>query len=174
MTHVWTTLRTIQALTLIVAVIGVGGCGVYSASSGRVEEARKRVAVEYLENRTAEADLGINVSEGIIEAIQDDNTLKVVSTEAADSIIDGAVTGYRLRRMAVSPELQVEEYQVQMVVELTFRIKATGDAVFEKRRFTGVGNYYLDDPNGSSELTARDDAIVEIVRDVLAQVVEDW
>lgn len=173
------TLRTVRRMipwmvVLSLMPLGVGGCGVYSASSGRVDESIKRVAVEYLENRTPEADLGINVSEGIIEAIQEDNTLKVVSTDVADSVIDGAVTGYRLRRMAVSPELQVEEYQVQMIVELTFQVKATGEAIFERRRFTGTGNFYLDDPNGSSELTAREDAIVEIVRDVLAQVVEDW
>jgi len=163
-----------RVFVLALIPLGVGGCGVYTASSGRVDDSIKRVAVEYLENRTPEADLGINVSEGIIEAIQDDNTLKVVSTEVADSVIDGAVTGYRLRRMAVSPELQVEEYQVQMVVELTFQVKETGEAIFERRRFTGTGNFYLEDPNGSSELTAREDAIVEIVRDVLAEVVEDW
>ena len=167
-------LRTLPCLLLAAGCCLLVGCGVYSASSGRVDESLKRVAVEYLENRTAEADLGVTVSEGIIDAIQEDNTLKVVSSDAADSIIDGAVTGYRLRRMAVSAELQVEEYQVQMVVELTFRVKATGDAIFEKKRFTGTGNYYLDDPNSSSELTAREDAIAEIVRDVLAQVVEDW
>ncbi|MEZ4389395.1 MAG: LPS assembly lipoprotein LptE [Candidatus Krumholzibacteriia bacterium] len=166
--------RPLASLVLHAALGLIVGCGVYSASSGRVDESLKRVAVEYLENRTAEADLGVTVAEGIIDAIQEDNTLKVVSTDAADSILDGAVTGYRLRRMAVSAELQVEEYQVQMVVELTLRVKATGEAIFEKRRFTGTGNYYLNDPNGSSELTAREAAIVEIVRDVLAQVVEDW
>lgn len=159
---------------LIAAALGCAGCGVYSTSVGRVDENLKYVAVEYLENRTPEADLGIRVSEDIIEAIQDDNTLKVVSFDQSNSVIDGAVTGYRLRRMAVSPELQVEEYQVQMVVELTLRIKATGEPIFERRRFTGTGNYYLDDPNDSSEETARDDAVAEIVRDVLAQVVEDW
>jgi len=169
-----TLVRTRLAVVALVAVVAATGCGVYSTSVGRVDETLQRVAVEYLENRTSEADLGIQVSEDIIEAIQDDNTLKVVSLDAANSVIDGAVTGYRLRRMAVSPELQVEEYQVQMVVELTLRVKVTGEAIFEKRRFTGTGNYYLDDPNGSTEESARDDAVAEIVRDVLAQVVEDW
>jgi len=169
-----TLVRTRLAVIALVSVVAATGCGVYSTSVGRVDETLQRVAVEYLENRTSEADLGIQVSEDIIEAIQDDNTLKVVSLDAANSVIDGAVTGYRLRRMAVSPELQVEEYQVQMVVELTLRVKVTGEAIFEKRRFTGTGNYYLDDPNGSTEESARDDAVAEIVRDVLAQVVEDW
>ena len=75
--------------------------------------------------------------------------------------------------MAVSQELQVEEYQVQMVVELTLRVKATGEPIFERRRFTGTGNYYLDDSE-SDENSARSDAVAEIVRDVLTQVVEDW
>lgn len=166
--------RFALGLLVIAAVIGAGGCGVYSTTSGRVDESMQRVAVEYLDNRTAEADLGIQVAELIILSIQEDNTLEVVSTQVADTVIDGSVTGYRLRRMAVSPELQVEEYQVQMVVELTMRMRSTGEAVFEKRRFTGTGNYYLDDPNGSDETTAREEAIEEIVRDVLALVVEDW
>jgi hypothetical protein len=157
----------------LACAIATGGCA-YSTTSGRVDESIQRVAVEYLENLTAEADLGIEVSEGIIEALQEDNTLKVVERDVADSIIEGTVTGYRLRRMAVSAELQVEEYQVQMVVQLTFRVKASGEALIDERRFTGTGNYFLDDPNSSNELTARADAIEMIVRDVLALVVEDW
>lgn len=167
-----------ERIARIVATVGVlilaAGCGVYSTSSGRVDASLERMAVEFLENRTAEADLGIAVAEGIIDAIEEDNTVKVVDRESANTVLEGAVTGYRLRRMAVSAELQVEEYQVQMVVQLTLRMKATGEVIFTERRFTGTGNYFLDDPNGSSEETARQDAIDEIVRDVLAEVVEDW
>ncbi|MBD3222715.1 hypothetical protein GF314_15890 [bacterium] len=167
--------RTVAAMAAVAVVThALAGCGVYSTSSGRVDESLARVAVEYLENRTAEADLGIEVAEGIIEALEEDNTLKVVERDAASAVIEGAVTGYRLQRMAVSAELQVQEYQVQMVVQLTLRLKSTGEAIFTDRRFTGTGNYFLDDPEGSSEQTAREDAIEEIVRDVLAEVVEDW
>lgn len=162
------------AIALFVSGAFLSGCGVYSTSSGRVNESIKRVAVEYLENLTAEPNIGIDVAELVIEAIQEDNTLKVVDRESADSVIDGKVSGYRLRRMAVSAELQVEEYQVQMVVQLTFRVKSSGEAIFENKRFTGTGNYYLDDPNGSDEISAREDAIEQIVRDILALVVEDW
>ncbi len=51
---------------LFVALLVVGtqllGCGVYSASSGRVDESIKRVAVQYLENNTAEPNLGVDLS----------------------------------------------------------------------------------------------------------------
>jgi hypothetical protein len=165
--------RLTLALLPATMILAMAGCA-YSTSSGRVDESIKRVAVEYLDNVTAEADLGIEVSQGIIDALQEDNTLKVVERDVADSVIEGTVSGYRLRRMAVSSELQVEEYQVQMVVQLTFRVKSTGEALIDGRRFTGTGNYFLNDPNGSNEISARNDAIETIVRDVLALVVEDW
>lgn len=167
-------IRSLVAIAIFACGAFLSGCGVYNTSSGRVNESIKRVAVEYLENLTAEPNIGIDVAELVIEAIQEDNTLKVVDLESADSVIDGKVSGYRLRRMAVSAELQVEEYQVQMVVQLTFRVKSSGETIFENRRFTGTGNYYLDDPNGSSEISAREDAIEQIVRDILALVVENW
>jgi hypothetical protein len=150
------------------------GCGIYSASSGRVDQAIRRVAVEYLENRTPEADLGIELAELIIKALQEDNTLKVVDYQSADSILEGAVTRYLLRQASISADQQVDEYQVQIAVELTFRVKATEKAIFDKRSFTGTGNYFLNDPAGSSEESAKQEAANEITKSVLAQVVEDW
>lgn len=162
---------TILAAALLLGVLG--GCGPYSASSGRVDQSIKRVAVEYLENRTQEPDLGIDLADAIIAALQDDNTLKVVSYEAADSVIEGAAVFYEIRSAFISQDQQVDEYQVQIAVELTFRVKATAETIFERKRFTGVGNYYLDDGT-TSETTAKVEAAVEITKDVLAQVVEDW
>jgi hypothetical protein len=159
---------------VLLASVPLTGCGVYSASSGRVDADIERVAVEFLENATAEPDLGVEIAELIIEALQDDNTLKVVDFESADSVIEGRVARYQLRQAAISGDQQVDEYQVQIGVELTFRKKAGGEPVFERKRFSGTGIYLLDDPNGSTEATAKREAVEEIVRDVLAQVVEDW
>ncbi len=150
------------------------GCGVYSASSGRVDENLKRVAVQYLENLTPEPNLGVELSDVIIFALQVDNTLKVVDEANADSIISGKVVRYTLREVATTSELTVNEYQVQIAVVLTFTVRATGEKIFDKRRFTGTGNYVLNDPQGTTEETARSEAVEEIVRDILAQVVEDW
>ena len=165
----------ILCLAGIVVVCGMAaGCSVYSASSGRVDENLKEVAVQYLENLTPEPNLGVELSEVIIFALQVDNTLKVVDEASADSIISGRVVRYSLREVATTQELTVNEYQVQIAVVLTFTVRATGDKIFDKRRFTGVGNYVLNDPQGTSEQTARNEAVEEIVRDILAQVVEDW
>ena len=171
------TFRSWAVGALLLAGIGLlplHGCGVYSASSGRVQEERKRVAVSYLENRTAEPNIEVQLTDAIIQALQDDNTLKVVEEPDADSLLSGVVERYRLKEAFTNADLQINEYQVQIAVSLTFEIKQTGERVIDKQRFTGVGNYSLDDPNGTSELTARVEAAREIVRDVVAQVVEEW
>lgn len=158
---------------LMVMGLALGGCGVYSASSGRVDEDMKMVAVQYLENLTPEPNLGVDLSDIIIFALQQDNTLKVVDEADADSIISGKVVRYTLREVSTTQELTVNEYQVQIAVMLTFTLRATGEKIFDNKRFTGTGNYVLNDTETNEE-TARDEAVEEIVRDILAQVVEDW
>lgn len=164
--------RAAAAVLLLAAC--AGGCGIYTASSGRVSEDRKRVFVAFLDNETPEANIGVELTDAIVAALQKDNTLKVVGEDAADATVTGKVTRYLLREMATRADLTVNEYQVQIAVSLTFTIRRTGETIFEKRTFNGSGNYVLNDPQGTSEQTARAEAAGEIVRDILAQVVEDW
>ena len=159
-------------LSLVVISVG-GGCGVYSASSGRVDDSLQRIAITYLENMTAEPDLGVEMSERITEAVQLDNTLKVVDESDADTILTGKVMRYQLRELAARQDLTVTEYQVQIAVALTLTRRTTGETIFENKRFTGTGNYLLNDTSVTEE-DARSEAATEIVRDILAQVVEDW
>jgi len=165
-------LRLSAISTLVLA--SLVGCGVYSTSTGRVDDSIRRITIPFLENRTAEPTIGIDLTELIIQAIQEDNTLKVTSEDDAVMELIGAVTRYNRKEAFTTQNLQVDEYQVQIQVELTFRPRSGGDALFEKKRVQGTGNYILDDPNGSSELTAREEAAAEIVRGVLAAIVEDW
>jgi hypothetical protein len=158
---------------VLVVVLAGSGCGVYSTSSGRVEESRSRIAVPYLDNVTAQPGLGVELTDLIVQALQEDNTLKVVGEESANGILEGRVTRYNRRQVSTTNSLRVDEYQVQIAVELTFVLRATGETVFAKKVFTGVGNYFLDDPE-TTEASARSLAAAEIVRNILGLIVEDW
>lgn len=157
----------------ILISLWVSGCGVYSASSGRVDETLKQVAVPYLENGTSEPNIGVELTDEIIRAIQEDNTLKVVEEGYADTILSGKVARYQVREVAAQKDLTVNEYQVQITVVLTFQVRATGEKLLDKKQFSGTGNYVLGDMVLSEE-SARSEAAAEIVRDVLAGVVEEW
>jgi hypothetical protein len=162
----------LAACALLLA--GVVGCGVYSATSGRLDPALRRVAVPVLENLSSEPNIEIELTDSIIQALQADNTLQVVAEKDADTVLSGRVLGYRLKEAFTGQNLQVDQYQVQILVELTMTKKANGAKLFDKKHITGTGNYILNDPNGSTEAGARSDAAKEIVRGVLALIVEDW
>jgi lipopolysaccharide assembly LptE-like protein len=114
------------------------------------------------------------LTDAITAALQEDNTLKVVNEDDASSLLSGKVLRYNLRPAFTTSELQVDEYQVQILVELSFVVNETGEKLIDKKRVTGTGNYILDDPGDSSEESARAQAAAEIVRAVLAAIVEDW
>lgn len=152
----------------------LAGCGVYSTTSGRIDDSIRRVAVPYLENQTAEPNIEVELTENIIEALQDDNTLRVVAASDAATELSGKVVRYTLREAFTTSDLQVDEYQVQIMVELTMRVLESGEALFEKKRITGTGNFAVDEAGGSAEAEARAYAAAEIVREVVAAVVEDW
>ena len=157
------------------ATFFAAGCGVYSASSGRVEADRQRVAVSVLENRTSEPNLGIELTDAIILAIQEDNTLKVVDENVAGSLISGEVVQYTLKQVSTTQNLTVDEYEVRIAVALTFEVLESGERIFDRRPLQRIGPV----PNSTrvsetNETTARDEAALEIVKDILAQVVEDW
>lgn len=166
--------RPLVPVVALVLLVGCAGCGVYSASTGRVDESIQRVGVRYLENMTSEATIGVDLTDAIILAIQTDNTLKVVDEGAADTILSGKVVRYFLKEVFARENLTVNEYQVQIAVVLDFERRSTGEKIFSQKRFNGTGNYVLDDPAGTSEETARQEAAVEIVKDILALVVEGW
>lgn len=167
--------KPIALLILVTMALAAVGCGVYSASPGRVDEGIKNVAVQYLENMTSEPNIEVALSDAIIYAIRVDNRLKVVDEGDADTIISGKVVLYKLQEvMARGENLTVDEYQVQISVMLDMAFRATGEKIFEKKRFNGTGNYNLEEDSGTSEETARNEAAAEIVRDILAMVVDDW
>ncbi len=167
-------IRAVAVMGFLAANLCLVGCGVYSASSGRVDENIKRVYVDFFENLTPQPNIGVDLTDAVIEAIQVDNTLKAVQEESADSVISGRVTQYNLQEAFARQDLTVTEYQVQITVVLTFTLNATGETLFNNKQFTGSGNFVLDDPQGTTEESARAEAAAEIVRDILAQVVEDW
>lgn len=164
--------RFVTIAAVLAFALTVAGCGVYSASSGRVDESIKRVHVQYLENRTAEPNLGVELADLIIRKLQEDNTLRVVDEVDADTIISGSATRYDLREVATTDELTVNEFQVQIAVVLSMAVRSTGEKLFERKRFTGTGNFVLG--GDFTETDARLEAADEIVRDILAMVVADW
>src|SRR4030095_2819459 len=84
--------RRSAPLVALMAAACALSCG-YSTTS-RTAKDIKFIHVPFFENETAEPNLEISVTEQVIDNLVADNTLKVVSEDGADAILDGRIVEF--------------------------------------------------------------------------------
>jgi outer membrane lipopolysaccharide assembly protein LptE/RlpB len=160
---------------LVVACVAVlaSGCG-YSTTS-RTAKDIKTIYVPFFENKTAEPNLEISVTERIISNLVTDNTLKVVGENAADAVLDGEIVDFKNLPFSFNENLNAEEYHVVVTVVATLFNRRTNEPIWEKRNFVGDGSYFVEKvENGRTFDDAVDESIHEITERILNLTVQDW
>jgi hypothetical protein len=159
--------------TVIAALLSCG-CGYYS-TTGRTAKDIKSIAVPFFENRTPEPNLEIRVTEQIIDNLVEDNTLHVTDEDDADSLLEGAITGFENKPFSYNNDLNAEEYHVIVSVTVTLFNRQLNQPIWENKRIRGDGSYFLDvAQEGVSFEDALEEAIEEITDQILNLTVQDW
>ncbi|UCF05314.1 MAG: LptE family protein [bacterium] len=166
---------------LVLAVLLVlSSCGYYGTGSRTAGDV-KRIAVPYFQNETAEPDIEIEVTQQIIDGIVNDNTLKVVSEEEADAILEGSIIEYsnvpftfNEAPAASGGEVQADQYRV--LIGLRISLLNTGDNayIWENKRINAHGDYYLEDTGEQTYEKALEEVYRDIVESILGATVEEW
>jgi outer membrane lipopolysaccharide assembly protein LptE/RlpB len=159
-------------LTLATTCSLQGGCA-YSLKSGRVREGLERIAVPYFENESTEPTIEVRLTEDIIQGLIDDRTLQVVDEAHADAVVRGVVQKYLTQEAHYGANRQAEEYEVQIVVEVTVVSRSSGENIAGPQKIRGVSSYRVES-GAQGEQAAREDAINQIVRGILNLVIEEW
>jgi hypothetical protein len=163
----------VLALGLAAAVAPAGGCG-YSTTS-RTARDIKSIHVPFFENKTAEPNLEISVTERIIQFLVNDNTLKVLPEDAADAILDGQITEFRNRPFSFNQDLNAEEYIVVIKVVVTLFNRRTNEPIWQDRAIEGNGSYFVEQvQNGRTFDDAVEESLSEITNQILNLTVQDW
>ena len=150
------------------------GCGYYSTSS-RTAKDIKSIAVPFFENRTPEPNLEIIITEGIVEQLVADNTLKVKDEESADAVLDGVIVEFQNIPFSFNQDLNAEEYHVTVTVNVTLYDRNLNENIWEKKIIKGDGSYFINVPDqGGTYETALADALKEITDRILNLTVQDW
>ena len=152
---------------------GLSGCG-YSTTS-RTAKDIKTIYVPFFENKTSEPNLEISVTERIIDNLVQDNTLKVVSENAADAVLDGEIVGFKNQPFSFNQDLNADEYHVVITVVVTLFNRRTNEPIWERKNFVGDGSYFLEQVESQRTF---DDAVQESVREITERIlnltVQDW
>ena len=163
-----------RCLLVFVGALLLGGCGYYGTTS-RTAKDIKSIAVPFFENKTPEPNLGIQVTELIIENLIDDNTLSVVSESAADAVLDGTIVSYTNVPFSFNQELNAEEYHVIITVDVTLFNRRLNEPIWKDQKIKGDGSYFLDVSEAGFRFEdAQEEAIKEITDRILNLTVQDW
>jgi hypothetical protein len=150
------------------------GCGYYGTSS-RTAKGIKSVAVPFFENRTAEPNLEIIVTERVIDNLVADNTLSVEDESGADAVLEGVIVSFKNEPFSFNRELNAEEYHVVVSVEASLFNRTLNEPIWEKQTIRGDGSYFVD---SSEEGRRYEDALAEAIKEITDRIlnltVQDW
>lgn len=181
MTHHWCS----GALVLWCAVT-LAGCG-YSTTS-LLPSAYKTIAVKPLVNemdpskevtseaeyRRYQAGLEVDVTHAIKDRFMFDGHLKIAQEEKADVVVEGALIDYIRDPIRTTEAIEVDEYRITIVLRVKVYARATGEVLWESKRFYGDTTYIALGVGAKSEEKALDEAEIDVARRVVERTLEGW
>ncbi|MBN2564684.1 MAG: LptE family protein [Candidatus Eisenbacteria bacterium] len=162
------------ALTMILFAVALAGCSNYSFSSA-VKTHVSTVAIPLLTNQTLEYGVDQGVTDALVNEFTNDNALRVVREEEADSIIRGAVVLYERPVISYDASGNPNEYKVRVVADLTYEDLTKNEIVWQGE-VEGWAVFTISGAGGdlTSEQEAQQYAYVKLAQDVLAKTVQGW
>ena len=180
--------RHLLAVCLIpvLALVTASGCG-YSTRS-LLPEGLDSIHVDNFENRidpTREVSnrrmsyiyspgLENQVTRAVIDGFIFDRHLSIDRAGEAALTLKGALVDYRLYPLSYDRGDDIEEYRVEVLVDLELYNNRTGKTMWTETNFMGQANYNIKGPDRLTDAQARAKAVNDLARRVVERVVEAW
>jgi hypothetical protein len=144
----------------VILLLALCGCGVYSFSAGG-KAPFDSINVAPFDNNTKEFLLGDRLTDAVVEAFINDNSVQIKEQSRADAFMKGTVLSYLRQAHTYDKEDNVESYAVKVSVRIKV-VKANTEDVIWEEDFFAEGIY---------------DALLEVEEDgqlrVIAQLTND-
>ena len=116
----------------------------------------------------------IDLTNAVISRYQFTGLLRPTKAERADCMLEGDLVAFRRDPLRYDASQQVEEWRLNIVVDLRFIDRTTQTVLWEEGNFTGDTTYFALGTGAESESTALDRAITDLARRIVERTVEDW
>ena len=166
--------RCAAALVAALFALAFAGCSHYSFSSA-VKTHISTIAIPVLVNETLEFGAEQGVTDALITEFSEDNALRVVGEDVADSILRGTVVLYERPVISYDASGNPREYKVRVVAKLSYEDLTKNEVVWEDD-VEGWAVYSEVGEGGdlSTEEEAREYAFEKLAQDVLSKTVQGW
>jgi hypothetical protein len=116
----------------------------------------------------------VDISRAVVNRFQFTGLLRPGRQEQADCRVEGELIDFHRDPLRYSSSSQVEEWRLNIVVNLRFIDQTTGEILWEEPSFTGDTTYFAVGANAESEARALDRAINDLARRIVERTVESW
>ena len=171
---------------LLVTGYWLHGCG-YTARPG-IASHLKTIYVKPFENQIDVTQLTtgyerfpiyrhqmeIDLTNAVINRFQFTGLLRPASAERGDARLEGDLIAFRKDPLRYDASQQVEEWRLNIVVNLRFFDQTANLLVWEEEGFTGDTTYFALGSKAESEAAALDRAITDLARRIVERAVENW
>jgi hypothetical protein len=116
----------------------------------------------------------VDLTSDVINRYQFTGLLRPASAERADCRLEGELVEFRRDPLRYDASRQVEEWRLNIVVNLKFVDQTTGTVLWEEQGFTGDTTYFALGASAESETAALSRARVDLARRIVERSVESW
>lgn len=118
--------------------------------------------------------LETEVTRAVSNKFLSDSSVKPVALDSADLILKSELVEFRRDALRFTNSDDVEEYRVNIVVNMSLWDNKNDKLVWEEKNFTGYASYFVTGPQAKSEAQAVQEAIKDLSRRIVERVVEQW
>ncbi len=176
----------VYCLLLSAYCLVLSGCG-YSARAGIASHLRT-IYVKPFINRIDVTQLTtgnerfpiyrhrmeVDLTNAIISRYQFTGLLRPATQERANCRLEGELVEFRRDALRYNASQQVEEWRLNVVVNLKFVDQTTNTLLWEEDHFTGDTTYFTLGAKVESETAALDRALTDLARRIVERTVENW
>lgn len=156
---------------ILFSLLILSGCFSYSFKGSGLPGV-ETIHIEFFQDRTNEPELGVDLSNELINKFQSDNTLKVVNEEDAQVKLSGVVNSISDAPFTFDESEVVTSYKVTINVEATLN-DIFQEKVMWRQGFAEFGTYTAASGNSGRE-AAIDEAITKTTDLIFSQTFSGW
>ena len=116
----------------------------------------------------------VDLTRAVISRFQFTGLLRPAGPDRADARLEGELVEFRRDPLRYNSSQQVEEWRLNVVVNLRFVDRTTNTLMWDEQGFTGDTTYFSLGPRAEGETQALTRAMTDLARRIVERTVENW
>jgi hypothetical protein len=179
-------MRTLSFFVLSILLVAAAGCGYTTSSllppgldSIHVENFVNKIdpAKEVSDKRSSYSywpGLETDITRATIDGFIFDRHLDIEGEKKAKMLLEGELTSFRQYPLSYDKNDNVEEFRIEILVNIKLYDNLNGSPMWEERSFMGETTYTITGPNAKTESEAVRAAVKDLAQRIVERVVEAW